>query len=199
MDDGSFTDMEGDEYTLPESAEIGLVHPIELSKEQLDGWREQLEDFEITQPFDQLSRKVFLPTDDELKANKITRFNEIEINSLTLMNKMTKLGWYKGEAEDAGCFFYFYRDDIARRFKNANGTETIEGFGVMLTFSGTSIVVYDYEGEEVTTEKLIFYKAGSQPCYYDKGEKGFLKVRDVSRRYFSEIIMQLIGVLGKKT
>lgn len=198
MDDGSFTDMEGDEYTLPEGAQIGLVHPIELNKEQLDGWREQLEDFEITQPFEQLDRAVYLPEEGELKANKLTRFDNIELNSLTLINKMTKLGWYKGQAEDAGWFFYFYRDDIARRVRNADGTQTKEGFGVMLTFSGASIVVYDFEGEEVTTEKLIFYKAGSQPYYYNKEEKGFLRISDVSRRYFSEIVLQLNDALGKK-
>ena len=198
MDDGSFTDMQGDEYTLPENAQIGLVHPIELTAEQTAGWKEQLEDFEITQPFMQLDRPVFLPDDKELKANKTTRFDGVELNSLTLVNKLVKLGWYKGYAEDAGWFYYFYRDDIARRTKNADGTETVEGNGAMLTFSGASIVVYDYDGEEVTTEKLIFYKGGSHPNYYSRDEKGFLKIRDVSPRYFSEIVMQLDTVLGKK-
>ncbi|MBR6337446.1 MAG: DUF4132 domain-containing protein, partial [Ruminococcus sp.] len=198
MDDGSFTNAEGDEYLIPEEAMIGLVHPIELTLEQKAQWKEQLEDFEIAQPFEQINRPVYLPTDEELKANKLSRFEEVELNSLTLLNKMAKLGWYKGYAEDAGFFYYFYRDDTARRVKNADGSETKEGFGVMLTFSGASVVVYDYEGEEVTTEKLIFFKAGDHPDYYSKEEKGFLKISDVSRRYFSEIVMQLSAVLVKK-
>lgn len=199
MDDGSFTTSDGEEFTIPEGAQIGLIHPIELTKEKIDEWSEQLEDFEITQPFEQLRRPVFLPTDDELKANKITRFKDITLNSLTLVNKMTKLGWYKGQAEDAGFFYYFYRDDFSSANKNPDGTVSAEGFGVMLTFSGASIVVYDFEGEDTDIDKLIFYKAGEQPNYYNKEEKGFLKIADVSKRYFSEIIMQLSSVLLPKT
>ncbi|MBQ6675881.1 MAG: DUF4132 domain-containing protein [Ruminococcus sp.] len=199
MDDGSFTTASGDEYTLPEGAQIGLVHPIELTKEQIDEWVQQLEDFEIAQPFEQLKRPVYLPTADEKNANKITRFKDVSLNSLTLVNKMTKLNWYKGYAEDAGYFYYFYRDDFNSRNKNPDGTLSAEGYGVLLTFSGASVVVYDFEGEETEIENLIFYKAGEQPSYFNKEEKGFLKIADVSPRYFSEIVMQLSRVLLPKT
>ena len=199
MDDGSFTTSDGEEFALPEGAQIGLIHPIELTKEQIAEWSEQLEDFEITQPFEQLKRQVFLPTAEELDANTVTRFDGVELNSLTLVNKMTKLGWYKGYAEDAGFFYYFYRDDFSKRTREPDGTVMADGFGVLLTFSGASVVVYDYEGEEVTTEKLIFCKAGSNIGYYDKDQKGWLRISDVSDRYFSEIVMQLSSVLTPKT
>ncbi|MBR6874317.1 MAG: DUF4132 domain-containing protein [Ruminococcus sp.] len=194
LDDGSFTTADEDEYTLPENARIGLVHPLELTKEQLSAWKEQLSDYEITQPFDQLGRKVFLRDDKELAENSCARFEYAELNSLSLIGKMTKLGWYKGQAEDAGCFFYFYREDISSRSTAADGKVTVTGSGAMLVHSGAPIQAYDFEGEEVTLGKLVFFKAGKVPDYYDKKQEGWLKLSEVSPRYFSEIILQMTTV-----
>ena len=191
MDDGSFTDAEGDEYTFPEGAQIGLVHPLELTSEQIAAWQEQLSDFELTQPFDQLGRKVFTPDKEELPLRYVSRLEYAEINSLALVGKMSKLGWYKGQAEDAGFFYYFYREDIRRRTRGPDGSVTAEGFGSMLLISGASAAAYDFEGEEVTLGKLVFFKAGKVPDYYDKEEKGWLEISEVSPRYFSETLLML--------
>ncbi len=199
MEDGSFTTSDGDEFELPDSAVIGLVHPLELSDELKAEWTEQLSDFEIVQPFPQLSRRVFTPTDEEKTLTRVTRFNGSEVNSLSLTGKMTRLGWYKGTAEDAGIFFYFTREDVSSRFVGANGRTAVTGYGAMLTHSGTYIGTYDTEGEEVTAEDLIFFRAGTTPNYWDKEEKGFLKCSEVSPRYFSEIVLQLTGVLGDRS
>ena len=198
MDDGSFTTADEEEFTLPENAQIGLVHPIELTADEIKVWVEQLSDYEITQPFNQLGRKVYLIKDSERELKRIGRFKDKTLNSITLVNKMTKLGWYKGYAEDAGFFYYFYRDDFTARNKNENGGYTNEGFGAMLTFSGASVVIYDFDGEDTEAGDIIFYKAGEQPNYYDKEEKGCLKAGEVSPRYFSEIIMQLCTVFGEE-
>lgn len=54
MEDGSFNTSEEEEYTLSENMVIGLVHPIDLSKEELLVWKEQLSDYDIVQPIEQL-------------------------------------------------------------------------------------------------------------------------------------------------
>ena len=59
MEDGSFNTADEEEYTLPDGADIGLVHPIELDTDVLEAWKQQLEDYEITQSIQQLSRPVF--------------------------------------------------------------------------------------------------------------------------------------------
>lgn len=197
MEDGSFTTSDGDEFELPENALIGLIHPIELDENLLDEWKEQLEDYEITQPFEQLSRKVYTPEESELQLKKLKRFKGKSINSISLINKMLKFGWYKGYAEDAGIFYYFYRTDVTSRKFDENGKIIETGYGSILTFTGTSVVIYDFEGEEVETEELIFYKAGKEPSYWDKEEKGCLSMKEVNARYFSEIILQLTSILGE--
>ena len=59
MEDGSFNTQDEEEYTLPDGARISLVHPIELTDEEKAAWREQLSDYEITQPIDQIDRAVY--------------------------------------------------------------------------------------------------------------------------------------------
>lgn len=197
MDDGSFTTADGDEFTLPKDAQIGLVHPLELTEDQISVWKEQLSDYELTQPFDQLGRTVFRPDDKELPCNCITRFENFPVNSVALINKMTKSGWYKGDAEDAGFFYYFYREDVKSRSLNEDGSTTYEGWGSLLVHSGASTVIYDFEGEEVTLEKLVFFKAGHVPEYY-RQDNTWLKISDVDPRYFSETMLLLNSIVPQE-
>ena len=190
-EEGSFNTADDDELELPENGSIGLVHPLELTAEQISAWKEQLEDYEIAQPFPQLDRKVYTMTDKEREGDKILRFDGIELNSLSLIGKMTKSGWYKGQAEDAGWFHYFWREDISSRNELPDGTVKVDGVFANLDFTGASIVNYDFEGEEVTVEGLSLFKPGAN-LYRDKP----MKIGEVSARYFSELIMQLTAILG---
>ena len=195
MEDGSFTDSEGNEFTFSENAVIGLVHPLELSEEEKNAWTEQLSDFEITQPFPQLARQTFSPEEKEKNSLFIGRFNDASVNSLTLMNKMQKLGWYKGQPEDAGWFYYFYREDITSRRIAPDGTLISEGNAAMLTFSGTCVTIYDIDGEDTEIGDLIFYKPGNSPDYYSPKDDKCIAAGKVDPRYFSEIMLQLTSFI----
>lgn len=197
MDDGSFTTADGDEFTLPNDAQIGLVHPLELTEEQIAVWKEQLSDYELTQPFDQLGRIVFRPEDKELPCNSLTRFEDTTVNSVAMINKMTKNGWYKGDAEDAGYFYYFYREDVKSRTLNADGSTTYEGWGSLLVHSGASTVIYDFDGEEVTLKEVVFFKAGHIPNYCGNHD-GWVKISDVDPRYFSETMLLLYSLAPRE-
>ncbi|MDE6035291.1 MAG: DUF4132 domain-containing protein [Ruminococcus sp.] len=180
MDDGSFTNIEEDEFEIPENAEIGLVHPIELTSEQKKLWAEQLSDYEIIQPFPQISRPCFTPTEQELTSDEIIRFDGIGVNGTTLRGKLTKSGWETGTPLDAGYFCEFFRNDIIKCVKNPDGTVSYDGYSAEIEFSGMNIQYI--EAENVTLGKLTF-----ENYYSDKK----LKIKDVNLRYFSEIILQL--------
>jgi hypothetical protein len=197
MDDGSFTTADGDEFILPNDAQIGLVHPLELTEDQISVWKEQLSDYELTQPFDQLGRMVFRPEDKELPCNSLTRFEDTTVNSVAMINKMTKNGWYKGDAEDAGYFYYFYREDVKSRTLNADGSTTYEGWGSLLVHSGASTVIYDFDGEEVTLKEVVFFKAGHIPNYCGNHD-GWVKISDVDPRYFSETMLLLYSLAPRE-
>lgn len=183
MEDGSFNTVDEEEYELSEAASIGLVHPIELDQETLDAWREQLADYEIKQPIEQIDRKIYAMTEEEKSQNELTRFGGMLINDLSLTGKLQGLGWYKGSVQDAGGFYTFYREDGP--------------IGVELEFSGSYVGGL---GEEVTVYGVTFYQAGTvtRGSYvYDqiKAEHQY-QLGDLSQRYFSEIIHQLERALA---
>ncbi len=186
MEDGSFNTEDEEEYELPEQGQIGLVHPIELTKESLETWKQQLEDYEITQPIEQLDRAVYYLTQEEQKSKSLERFGGVLINDLSLGGKLTALGWYRGSVQDAGCFYTYYREDAS------------VGLGVELHFSGSFVGSGSMGGEEITVYDLRFYKAGTiergSYCYDEaEGEKQ-LSLKDIPQRYFSEIVWQMTKV-----
>ncbi len=176
MEDGSFNTIEESEYTLPESCIIGLVHPLELSEDALAAWTEQLSDYEITQPIEQLKRPVYRIAEEEKGEQKLVRFYGRELNGLTLSNRLLTQGWVRGEIMDAGFFDSYCRMDSE--------------FGAKLMFSGCSV---GYENEDVTIDDLYFYRIlggtprRAEPC----------RPEEVSARYLSETLLQIARSVGE--
>lgn len=182
MEDGSFNTVDEDEYTIPDDANIGLIHPVEISEDERKAWQQQLEDYEIKQSVDQLARPVYLIEEDEKKARKLSRFNGASITDVTLINRLVSMGWEKGPALDAGVFVHFYRED-----KDA-------GLGVELSFSGAYIGGgYDYS-EDVDVQDARFYHPDKTKLGYGydsiKDDQA-LTLSEIPARYFSEIVYQL--------
>lgn len=196
MEDGTFNTSDEDEYELPKTCTIGLAHPIDLDEETLLTWKEQLSDYEIVQPIEQLEKKVYTVDDTEKGKLDLIRFNDRELNGYTLLNRMTKMGWYKGSVQDAGCFYTFYREDITKRTDMGNGVIKYEGNAVELTFSGMYVAGYD---ENVSIEKVRFYEPGTVErgsyVYDEADDEKSLKLDEVNPRYFSEIVAQLEVIL----
>lgn len=184
MEDGSFNTAEEDEYELPDNGRIGLVHPVELAGEEKEAWEQQLEDYEIVQPFEQLKRSVYTVTKEEEAEQKLMRFHGRTINDLSLNSRLTGLGWYRGSVQDGGGFYTYYREDAEL------------GLGVELHFSG-SYVGGSYE--DVTVYDARFYRAGTikrgSYQYDEADEDKAFRMGDIPARYFSEIVWQLTKVM----
>ena len=61
MEDGTFNNENDEEIKIEETKEkilIGLISPIETDKKIIEKWKRQLEDYEIIQPFNQLSTET---------------------------------------------------------------------------------------------------------------------------------------------
>jgi hypothetical protein len=188
MEDGSFNTKDEEEYELFEDALIGLVQPLELEEEELEAWKQQFEDYEIVQPFPQLQRKVYRVTAEEEAMKAIERFGGIKINGLSLVGKLTKMGWYRGSVQDAGGYYLFYKEDPKI------------GIGAELHFEWLSV---GYEDEETTIYELIFYKANTVErgsyVYDEVTEENTIVPAKVSERFFSEILYDVDRALESKT
>lgn len=61
MEDGSFNDENDEEIKIDDTQlkfSIGLISPIETDKKIIEKWKKQLDDYEIIQPFNQLSTET---------------------------------------------------------------------------------------------------------------------------------------------
>ncbi len=179
MEDGSFNTREEEPFAFPEQGTIGLVHPVELSEEERAAWAEQLSDYEITQPVEQLARTIFRPTEEEQSRMELSRFKGNVVNALSLSGKLTRFGWNKGPVGDNGEYDTFYREDGKT--------------GVRLFFSGCGITG---ENTEVVVYDAVFYRPDTDTDQKGGEENGV--PGEVSPRYFSEIVLQLVQAAGKE-
>ncbi|MBQ1993461.1 MAG: DUF4132 domain-containing protein [Lachnospiraceae bacterium] len=181
MEDGSFNTEDEDEYELPAEGKIGLVHPVELTPESRENWKQQLEDYEISQPFEQLDREIFYMTEEEKKSKYLERFGGYMLSDLSLNGKLLNSGWYRGSVQDAGGFDTYYQEN------------TSVGVGAELHFSGS--FVGGYYDEDVTVYEVRFYKPGTiqrgSYMYDEVEEKDAIPMCELSERYFSEMVLQL--------
>ena len=179
------------------------MHPIELSQESQKAWKEQLEDYEITQPIEQLDRPVYYRTREEEEQKSLERFGGCIVNDLSLGGKLQTLGWYRGSVQDAGGFYSYYREDREL------------GLGVELHFSGSFV---GGQNDDVTVYEARFYNAGGTPLagnggvlvgnasqgssvpagirrgsyvYDEANDSNSYCLKEIPERYFSEIVLQL--------
>ncbi|MBQ8134956.1 MAG: DUF4132 domain-containing protein [Clostridia bacterium] len=188
IEDGSFTTADADEYELPENVTIGLVHPIILDEDTLSAWREQLSDYDVVQPFEQLERKIYRVQEEEKGKTVLERFRGRKVNGMSLIGRTEKLGWSKGIPQDAGCFYVFYREDVRKRRKDPDGKVTLIGNAAELHFEGMYI---GGENSEFSIENVRFCNPGEvDRSGYFNNQKA-ISLDQVSPVYFSEIIRQL--------
>lgn len=188
MEDGSFNTVDEEEYQLPDDAKIGLAHPVELDRETLDGWKQQLEDYEIAQSILQMDRPVYRLEPGTEQERSLELFGGKMLNGLSLSGKLQGLGWYRGSVQDAGVFYTFYRED------------TTLAMGVELDFSGCYV---GDENDTVTVYGATFYRSGTVQrgsyCYDVPKEENTFALGEVPPRYYSEVVYQLERATASST
>ncbi|GIF25653.1 putative DNA-binding WGR domain protein [Actinoplanes tereljensis] len=99
-EDRTFSTVDDDETTIADDAVIGVAHPLQLAGE-LATWSELFADYEILQPFPQLSRETFALTPAEATASRLTRFEGIELATTKVLG-LERRGWRRDDPMDGG-------------------------------------------------------------------------------------------------
>lgn len=172
MEDGTFNTAYEEEYQLPEDGMIGLLHPVEVSEDILQAWKEQFTDYEIVQPIEQLERKVYWPAEEELDKTKLTRFEGTVLKGFAFAANLTAMGWIRGPIGDNAEYDMLYREDQKIR------TE-FHFSGCSVLYNNTDVVLYD----------IHFYQPqeSKAPC----------QLKEIAPRYFSEIVGQVTSNITK--
>lgn len=107
-EDGSRTTAQDDPFELPEGANvrIGVPHALELPAADAAAFGQVFADYELLQPFAQIGRDVYTLTEEELKSLKLERWKDAKVPTGRVLGLANK-GWRRGQAQDAGCIWYF--------------------------------------------------------------------------------------------
>jgi predicted DNA-binding WGR domain protein len=100
-EDRTLADVHDDEFTLPDTAEVALAHPLRLG-DSLGEWGALFADYEILQPFHQLGRPVLAFTADERDGHALKRFEQLTVNVGKVLG-LQKRGWERAQPQDSGC------------------------------------------------------------------------------------------------
>lgn len=119
---------------------------MELDENTLNKWQQQLSDYEITQPIDQLnfSSETFETIKEkDIQNDELTSFDGVTVKVGTLMSLANKYDFARGETEDGGGYSeYILKDSYLQ-------------ISVHITFD------YIYFGiepdEDVNLNNIIFY------------------------------------------
>ncbi len=91
-EDGTLADVEDDPFALPDDAEVRIAHPLGLGAERAV-WSERFADYDRVQPFEQLSRATFAPTDAERAQTIFDRHAGAVLPGAKLMGLLESRGW----------------------------------------------------------------------------------------------------------
>jgi hypothetical protein len=94
------TDVHDGEFVLPETAEVGVAHPVELGDERA-AWSKTFAHHGIRQPFPQLDRPVARLDEAERSARTLKRFENRTVPVGKLLG-LTQRGWVRGAVLDNG-------------------------------------------------------------------------------------------------
>jgi hypothetical protein len=105
-EDSSLADSSDDAFSLVDNATLGIAHRLELSDEVVTRWGEVFGDYEILQPFTQLSREVSSPTTQELEALALERAVGLKVPTGKVLG-LDNRGWRRGPPQDAGVVCWY--------------------------------------------------------------------------------------------
>jgi Domain of unknown function (DUF4132) len=111
-EDRSLADKTDEALTVKDDARVGLVHKLNLSEADIKAWQKVFSDYELVQPFDQLTRATFKLEKSEHDGDSITRFKGRQVETKKVMGLLSR-GWRRGPAEDGGVAHLVYKP-IAR-------------------------------------------------------------------------------------
>ncbi|MFC3495959.1 DUF4132 domain-containing protein [Glycomyces rhizosphaerae] len=107
-EDRTLADLEDEPFELPADSAVRLAHPLTLGDET-EAWASVFADYEILQPFDQLSRPVFELSEEDRKSGRVPRFEGATTGGGPLIGLLNR-GWKFGGPKARGGGYGLYRE-----------------------------------------------------------------------------------------
>lgn len=177
-------DRDDEPFELPADGKIGLVHPLQLTEDDLAAWGEVFSDYELVPAFAQLGRPTYTLESGEADAVVLDRFKARKVAATTLVGTLEKLGWARGMAEDGGVF-----SEHSKPFYAAGTTAIVQYEGVPMGY------MVDWDDQSV--EACFFIEGIYDGTDWYPRHKNRLRLGDVDSLVLSEVLNDLNTLASK--
>ena len=122
-EDGTATTADDAIFVLPDAPaalggnqaiRIGVPHTLRISESDKHAFGQVFADYELLQPFDQLSRDTHALTEAERQSLALTRWENKTVAPGKVLGLLNR-GWWRGRAQDGGGIWYFSKPVAAGR------------------------------------------------------------------------------------
>jgi hypothetical protein len=107
--DGSLTDHRDQEVSVHAEELIGLAHEEILSPSDRSAWVQHFSDYKVEPLFQQFGKATFSLPESMKEAGEITEFLGYILKAFALRNRLTRLGYIRGAAQDGGWFIDYHK------------------------------------------------------------------------------------------
>lgn len=192
LEDRTLTVAADELVKLPAAANIGVVHPLELTTGTRQTWLKHLADYNIVPPFAQLERPVVAVKPEQASLKFGRDFDGTEVNAMTFKGRAERLGWVRGSVVDAGALYHYLKV-----FPTA-------GVDVFVYLDGMYVGVS--VDESIKLGPIYFVKHGSvktgsyeydEPS--DEKDSRLVPFGEVPPIAFSEAVGDLMKIAGKES
>jgi hypothetical protein len=144
--DGSLTDHQDEQANVGPEAIICLAHEETLPAADRAAWVQHFSDYKVEPLFQQFGKAAFALRESMRETTEITEFVGHVVKAFSLRNRLTRLGYTRGAAQDGGWFF-----DYHKRFPRL-------GLDAVIEFTGNGL---PEENRTVALQRLYFVRKGS--------------------------------------
>jgi hypothetical protein len=139
--DGTLTNNQDDEVSLSAETLIRLGHDETLDEDDRTAWLQHFSDYEVEPLIQQFGKQRFTLSDEMKDSTEIKDFLGHIVKAFSLRNRLTRLGYTRGPAEDGG-WFSTYRK-----------TFMLLGVEAIIEFTGNGL---PEENRTVALQRLYF-------------------------------------------
>lgn len=132
-EDTSLQDINQDEISPDESKSVGIVHPSQLSADQLQQWKQIFFDQSVEPIFPQLDRRFPDTQGIDLSSKIITKYENKQMKTGSIRSTLERYGWARGGVGDGGTVTSF---NLYYPEKKLEAIMEVEGVSVVYGFSG---------------------------------------------------------------
>jgi hypothetical protein len=107
--DGTLTDRHDEEVNLNTAANIRLAHDQTVGADDRSAWLQHFSDYKVEPLFQQFGKAAFAPPKETHEATEVAEFLGHIVKAFSLRNRLTRLGYTRGAAQDGGWFLDYHK------------------------------------------------------------------------------------------